>query len=107
MTLNLNSNQMTLREVEEAPVEEEVLDMVVVVDVAEDQGSKMIEDLKIIKVIKMLNHLPPNLLIPNHQIPRVHFPTLGHHPQQPMQAVHFHQIALKISTISKVRCYII
>ena len=88
-------------EVEDVVVEVE--DVVVEVVVAEDRGRTMIGDLKIIKVLK-IKHLPPNLLIPNHQIPRVHFPTLGHHPQQPMQAVNFHQIALKISKISKVRC---
>ena len=83
----------------------EVEDVVVEVVVAEDRGSTMIEDLKIIKVLKT-NHLPPNLLIPNHQIPHVHFPTLGHHPLLQLQAVHFHQTALKISKVSN-RCYII
>ena len=80
MTLNLNSNQMTLREVEEVPIEEEVLDMVVVVDVGEDQDSKMTEDLSInLKVGRMLSHLIHSLLIPNPQTLLLHFRTLVRH----------------------------
>ena len=76
---NLNSNQ-TLREVEEVLTEEEVLDVVVVVDVGEDQDSKMTEDLSInLKVGRMLSHLIHSLLIPNPQTLLLHFRTLVSH----------------------------
>ena len=100
MTLNLNSNQMTLREVEEAPIKEEVLDMVVVVDVREDQDSKMTEDLSIkLKVIKILNHLPLSLIILNPKI-LLHFLILVCHNH--LNILRTSQIILKMNKVSYI-----
>ena len=64
--------------------EDEVGDVVLGLDVAEDRGSNMIEDLNIISYIISLVQ------------------TLGHYPRLQMQAVHFHPSVLKTSIISKV-----
>jgi len=81
MTLTLITNQ-TIREVGEVLIEEEVLDvvdMVVVLVVGEEQGSKMTADLSLnLKVSRMLSHLPHSLLIPNPKI-LLHFRTLVRH----------------------------
>ena len=70
MPFSLSVFSLILKEVE-APIEEEVEDMVVAV--AEDRGSNMI----IISVDNIISH--------------VHSPTQGHYPLIPLQAVNFHQ----------------
>ena len=88
-------------EVEVAPTEDEEEDVVLEVVVAEVRDRTVIGELRITKVIKTSHS---NLLIPNHQTQLVQ--TLGHQPLLQLQAVHFHQTALKISKVSN-RCYII
>ena len=80
VTINLNSSQMTLREVEEVLIEEEVVDEVVSL-VGEEQDSKMTEDLSLNnKVGRMLSHLiHSHPLIPNPQTLVLHFRTLVRH----------------------------
>ena len=80
VTINLNTSQMTLREVEEVLIEEEVLDDVVGL-VGEKQDSKMTEDLSLNnKVGRILSHLiHSRLLIPNPQTLVLHFQTLVRH----------------------------